>query len=514
MMVMLVIMIIGAITVLISSLTSSSLNIERDKVTADALAKAKDALIGRAVADGTSPGSLPCPDTNDDGSAELLAGSNCPSYIGRLPWKTLGLPDLRDSAGERLWYALSPNFRKLAGTVPINSDTQGNLTITGTSPASSIVAIIFAPRSALPSQNQSRSDTATAACTTDGKTEAQSLCATNYLEGTNATSTSNINFLTSASSDTFNDQLITITHDQIMTPVEMRISREVRNCLDEYAAADGSKYPWAAPVSDTTTYTSTQATLFGRIPNTPSTATSTTDPNIATVSNALTQLLAGISAVSANPNAANQAALTTTSNYIINTVSLLIPSITGSVDTAGDSGLIYATNATGTNFTQAMADYQTAVTALNNYILSLPPANDLSMPNMTWSNPASMPSCSLFANTYWSSWKNEVFYQVADGFQPGSSAACVGCLTINGSGNSVAGNGSYRAAVIIARQAIGTQNRSVITTAPPAPYLEGVNPHAATTPSTTFETYSPSDTINFSNVNDLVLCVDGKVNCN
>ena len=33
--------------------------------------------------------------------------------LGRLPWKTLGLPDLRDGHGERLWYAVSTRYKGL-----------------------------------------------------------------------------------------------------------------------------------------------------------------------------------------------------------------------------------------------------------------------------------------------------------------------------------------------------------------------------------------------------------------
>jgi len=33
--------------------------------------------------------------------------------LGRLPWKTLGLPDLRDAFGERLWYAVSSKHKGL-----------------------------------------------------------------------------------------------------------------------------------------------------------------------------------------------------------------------------------------------------------------------------------------------------------------------------------------------------------------------------------------------------------------
>jgi hypothetical protein len=42
-------------------------------------------------------GSLPCPEVNDDGKLTLgvdfTSGGACTQYIGRLPWKTLELPE-------------------------------------------------------------------------------------------------------------------------------------------------------------------------------------------------------------------------------------------------------------------------------------------------------------------------------------------------------------------------------------------------------------------------------------
>ena len=75
-----------------------------DQTTAAALAQAREALIGRAAADKERPGSLPCPDFDDDGEA---TNGSCSVTVGRLPWKTLDLPDLRDGEGNRLWYALA-----------------------------------------------------------------------------------------------------------------------------------------------------------------------------------------------------------------------------------------------------------------------------------------------------------------------------------------------------------------------------------------------------------------------
>jgi hypothetical protein len=76
------------------------------------MAQAKAALIGYAATyrdthSGEPFGLLPCPDTDNDGVAEASCGSADVSVIGRLPWKTLGLPPLRDAAGECLWYAVS-----------------------------------------------------------------------------------------------------------------------------------------------------------------------------------------------------------------------------------------------------------------------------------------------------------------------------------------------------------------------------------------------------------------------
>ena len=119
--------------------------INADAKTRAVLEQARAALIARAVSDANRPGSLPCPDAvtstpnnvPDDGIADLLVGNACPSYIGRLPWRTLGVGDLRDAHGERLWYALSPNFRD-DNSVQINSDSKGTLTVYAGSSANAV----------------------------------------------------------------------------------------------------------------------------------------------------------------------------------------------------------------------------------------------------------------------------------------------------------------------------------------------------------------------------------------
>lgn len=94
----------------------------RDAVSDRALAQAREALVAHAadrpINAWVGPGYLPCPDLDDDGWAEPTCGSQDgdrgqDERIGRLPWKTLGLPDLRDGYGERLWYAVSSKHKGL-----------------------------------------------------------------------------------------------------------------------------------------------------------------------------------------------------------------------------------------------------------------------------------------------------------------------------------------------------------------------------------------------------------------
>lgn len=247
-MVMLVIMIIGSAAFLVSSLSSSALNNARQEKTVAALAQAKEALIGRAVLDANRPGSLPCPDTNNDGVADSCSST---IFIGRLPWKTLGLDDLRDGNGERLWYALSPSLRDTGSA--INSDTPGQLSISGTGAMSNVAAIVFA--TGAPLNNQVR-DTA-----------ANQNNVANYLEGDNANG--DTAFVANLPSDTFNDNMLGITTDMLFPTVEKLIVKELSDCLQDYATANHGRYPWAAPLNSAQppSYDDNSDTLFGRFPD-------------------------------------------------------------------------------------------------------------------------------------------------------------------------------------------------------------------------------------------------------
>jgi len=269
--IMMVIMVMGAATFLVSSLNKPGLQIELDKKTAEALAQAKEALISYAVSSENTgsasarPGNFPCPDTDAPGAAgygdentSCVAGA-----IGRLPWKTLGLPELLDEAGEPLWYALSGNFRKSVSR--INSDTRGTLQVYDrdgstllTPSGSEAVAIVFSPGRILGNKQRNT--------TTDKTTPS------NYLDAANGRNnyTTNGSFIAADKSDSFNDRLMIIRTRDFMPIVEKRVAKELKAILENYRAANGV-YPYPAPFSsckDSPTCDSDTSICRGRLPYT------------------------------------------------------------------------------------------------------------------------------------------------------------------------------------------------------------------------------------------------------
>lgn len=237
----------------------------QEKTTLSTLVEARDALAGRAVKDENRPGSLPCPDANNDGVADMFYGNECPSYIGRLPWKTLDLPDLRDGAGERLWYALSRSFRDHPSAEPINSDTKGSLKVFApdgatdlTQPGSEAVAVIFAPGTAI--GNQIR-DTVVADCPATGTRLGRNLCANNYLEAVNCPGSNCRNNASGSGPYIYgqvmdangkilvNDTLLVVRARDIMPVVEKRVAKELKGLLQAYYAQNGY-YPYPAKHDD------------------------------------------------------------------------------------------------------------------------------------------------------------------------------------------------------------------------------------------------------------------------
>ena len=227
------VVIVGASFILVSSLNANVRQYVRKEASTRALSEAKAALIGYALRypethPGEGPGYLPCPDISNNGSAGgscSLAGG---TTIGRLPWKTLESGELRDEVGERLWYAVSDNYKNNPKNPPrLNSETPGNFTVDGNS---DIVAVIFAPGSPVASQDRA----------------AAPLDVTNYLEDDNANG--DTSFVSRAAGE-FNDHLVVITRAELMAIVEQRVIDQVRTVLKKYYSTYGA-YPWLTPFAD------------------------------------------------------------------------------------------------------------------------------------------------------------------------------------------------------------------------------------------------------------------------
>lgn len=237
--------------------------IGRGKSVAASLAEAKEALIGWSVARGTTsgnarPGELPCPDTNEPGSPNYGTETTpcAGGAIGRLPWKTLGVEELKDAYGETLWYAIDGAFRQRpANNNPINSDTLATMQVYDrdgstllTPSGSEAVAILFSPGSALGSQRRG--------------TAGEQTTAANYLDhaGPPVIPTARDNAVTNgpfiqgggrdANGNTvINDRVLVIAASDLMSAVEKRVATEVDSLLRSYSTLNGW-YPYPAKFND------------------------------------------------------------------------------------------------------------------------------------------------------------------------------------------------------------------------------------------------------------------------
>jgi type II secretory pathway pseudopilin PulG len=259
---LLAILIIG---VLVSALSGKSSQNQFDEKTLPVLAVAQKALIAYAAGNRVAPGRLPCPDTDNDGVEDCPPGPGAPNQLGRLPWKTLGMADLRDGSGECLWYAASGAFMQTSSlTTPVNSDTPGQFTIkddAGVTLATGVIAVVIAPGPPLPGND--RTQAGTTQC--GGNTTAS-----NYLDTSGAVNNAvspPATFVAGQPSGTFNDRVVFITPAQFFPPVERRVAGEMRQKLLSYYGSPGNNFyfPFANDYLDAS-YNCTPSLTRGRLP--------------------------------------------------------------------------------------------------------------------------------------------------------------------------------------------------------------------------------------------------------
>ncbi len=291
-----------------------------DPRTIGALSKAREAMLGYATTyrdthAGEGFGYFPCPDmgSGTEGQAASACGATDITVIGRLPWKTLDLPPLRDASGECLWYAISGNYKNNPKTNDlVNHDTNGLIEvmaadgtgfIAGATPTQRAVAVIFAPGAILPTQDRTLAAT-NPPTVCGGNYDPANYLDTDVASGVdNATAASVAHALTrfiaaahsdltASTSDAFNDQLMPVLPDDIYTRHVKRrndfeafmtdpltgMLRKSADCLAAYGRSNDfgvvfKELPWAAPLDvgtfgNVTLYSDSSNTLSGRLPRT------------------------------------------------------------------------------------------------------------------------------------------------------------------------------------------------------------------------------------------------------
>lgn len=540
---MLVIVVLGIAAALVGSLSTTALKNARQEKTSAALAQAKEALIGYAITygdthTGETHGYLPCPDVDETGiTLEGIEHGNCgpidENTIGRLPWKSLGLPALSDSAGECLWYAVSGTYKNNPKTTStMNWDNTGKLKVYSAdgneiSP-DEIVAVVIAPGpvSATNTPAQDRSGTYAPIC--GGNYTPAAYLDNDTLHSINNSAIASGKFILphehrDANGNvtvSVNDQFVYITRQDIWFAIQKRIAREAKKCLDDYAATSGNKYPWAVPVSTPTAFSplimGEYNTLFGRLPTRPSVQLVSTPSRIITMQSRFDELWTALATFAASKTWGNLSTMQAKASAAKNAANDVedyydgwpenIPILENTADDLKDA----ADDARDTLTIWSSAAYiasiqQDIVNAANAFTSAMTVAfSQASGMANTW--PA---SCTLFSSAQWEHWKNLMFYQVASGYRPkNTSASCGNCLSVEGGGHSLTGSGSYRATVIIAGKKL-TANRS---TSNIGDYLEADNLLPETDYTKPYQTHRITDAA-YQTVNDLVLCLDGKVNC-
>lgn len=213
---------IAGAALIVSAGATSNFKLAEAQRTAQSLATAREALMAYAasVSDSARLGDLPCPATSYASGQTATSCDTAASRMGYLPWKTLGLPELRDGTGAPLLYTVSNVFKYSTRTGTLNSDTSGEFTVAG----ENAIAVVFAPGTPIGSQDRNAATFAVA----------------NFLETENADN--DAQFDNSAESSTFNDRLIWITPRAFFPPLEMRALRVAQERLQHYFSVTG-RYP-------------------------------------------------------------------------------------------------------------------------------------------------------------------------------------------------------------------------------------------------------------------------------
>jgi hypothetical protein len=317
-----IVLILAAGYVLTSYLSPSRIKLAQDKRSTDILSDAREFLIANAVsvsALGERPGYMPTPDVisdtpatrNYNGDSELgCFDSSKPNglplivdhenarCLGRLPWRTVGfsmdIPTEQDAIGQTPWYAVSANLVFQKCLEYLNSEILDFSYVGYICPVDGIGSPTSLPYPWLTvrdTHGQVLSDRVALVLLVPGpsingqlRPPPPNLAGTNqYLDSVTITVTNvtpecpgppcnlifsnadiDNDFIQADQSLTFNDRLIYVTIDELMTKIEARAGREILASVQRFRDIYGT-YPWLAPYSNPGVAGNYHATIGARV---------------------------------------------------------------------------------------------------------------------------------------------------------------------------------------------------------------------------------------------------------
>ena len=277
---------LGAAAFMFKMFNASNLQAVQDEKTMRVLNEAKSALIAWSVSHPNFPGIMPFPDRNDDPNKYdsrsdcVAAGLNGSHLIGRLPVLSdvnclppqsgLGFA-LLDGGGEQLWYSVSQNLirKSAADALPVVNPSMVNAPVlpwfvvrnrNGAVISDRVAVVIISPGTPLPSQDRSGGgadanqylDKVVMADGTPYKNYGYQDAATNPIQEfiigddyRNVAKADPTYKDQSVEPYYYNDKLVYITIDELMSALSARAAAEAKAQLVNYKKS-ATYYPYAS----------------------------------------------------------------------------------------------------------------------------------------------------------------------------------------------------------------------------------------------------------------------------
>ena len=513
------VMLLTGTILLATNYSRNEQKLDNEELTTRALSAAKEALIayastfnqiesGGGISREGMMGFLPCPERDtspSEGQSPVNCFSQYQSFIGRIPWKTLGIEPLKDGSGNCLWYAVSSEYKNggegsydatalpagsgLSRTDMLNDDSNGSFElfnrngdlIKGAAADDRPVAIIIAPGKIIP--GQVRAFDKTTHCGDDFDA-AQFMEVFNTIDNTAITATDDSidEFITSDLSNdvTFNDRIITISQKEIFDAIKKQsdfsnLMRNTTQALAQCVANFGLGNP------NTTTGVACP-------PQTCKACNKVCQDDFVVCQKASKgaagdKVCKDLRTICQNNCVAPACGDSPPGCGVLGVNDFRLPWPTPMILADYRDSADYIENATTDHLGRLPIDISTTNVITNNidgnYLLDYLSCSNIVTDDGAVNLTSQDPLTNSKERRIWQNWKDHFFYALATDYDssnpntPAPAAACPNCLTINGAG-------SYAAIVLFSAERLSGQTRTVLpndadTKQTISNYLEGSN---------------------------------------